>query len=104
MLHVVMITLYIKLVRVQEKYKLSQNIDKHDVLKESPFSYRVSKEKILIYYNDKNIMVVSGKRAAKLLPQLEDVDEFDEQLVLAKITGNFKRGNERMSKESKKYK
>ena len=89
--------------RVEEVIGLSKKIDQRDILKDCPFEYQISKGKILIEHYGKLIMVVSGKKSAKVIPQLEDADEFDEQLILAKLTGNFKRGNERMSKNSKKY-
>ena len=65
-------------------------IDKHDALKTNPFSYREGKEKVFIYFNGKEIMVLKGKHADKLLRKIEGVDEFNEQLALAKITGHFK--------------
>ena len=40
-------------------------------------------------------MIVKGIKAKKLLFQLSDSTENQKQLMLAKITGNFKRGNER---------
>jgi len=82
---------------------LANKIDQRDKLKDNPFSYRISKEKVLIDHNNKMIMVVSGKKAAKLMADLDCADEFEEQLALAKVTGNFKHGNERMGKSSKKY-
>lgn len=35
-------------------------------------------------------MVLKGKHADKLLRNIGDVDDFNEQLALAKITGHFK--------------
>lgn len=65
-------------------------IDKHDVLKTNPFSIRDGKEKVFIYYMGREIMVLKGKEAVKLLRKIDSVSEFDEQLILAKITGHFK--------------
>lgn len=65
-------------------------IEKHDVLKTNPFSYREGKEKVFIYFNGREIMVLKGKNANKLLRNIGDVDDFNEQLALAKITGHFK--------------
>lgn len=48
------------------------------------------------------IMTISGKNAGKLLSKLANADDFQEQLILAKITGNFKHGNEKMGKSSLK--
>ena len=65
-------------------------IDKHDMLKENPFSYREGKEKVFIYFRGREIMVLKGKNADKLLRKIEGAGDFDEQLALAKITGHFK--------------
>lgn len=81
---------------------MSSKVDKRDMLKEYPFSYRESKEKVLVYFNNKMIMTVAGKNAAKLMAKLSSADDFQEQLILAKITGNFKHGNEKMGKSSPK--
>lgn len=40
-------------------------------------------------------MILKGPEASKLLRRLGGLDEEQAQLALAKITGNFKRGNER---------
>lgn len=71
------------------------NIDMRDKLKENPFSYRIGKDKIFIYYFQKEVKIIKGKEMAKLLNNLEGQDEFGIQLALAKVTKNFKRGNER---------
>lgn len=66
-----------------------------------PFSYQIGKEgKVLIYYYNKQIKVISGKKSKSLLEKLEWSNEDEEQMILAKITGNFKRGNERNTKKN----
>ncbi len=76
-------------------------IDKNDVLKDNPFSYKSSKEKVLISYEGKMIMVLKGKKAEALLKKIVGKSGIEEQLILAKITGNFKRGNEKQNKNIK---
>ncbi len=73
------------------------SIDKRNRLDEEPFSYRVSKDgKVFISYFGKHITTFQGKEAEKLLSRIEGVEGIkDAQLVMAKATGNFKRGNER---------
>ena len=44
-------------------------------------------------------MILKGKAALELLKKLERAKGRDVQLVLAKITGNFKRGNEKTVKK-----
>ncbi len=71
-------------------------IDKRDKLQESPFSYQVTKSnKMLIFYEGRQIKTLNEKQTNKLLPKVQNKKEFDVQLALAKITGNFKRGNEK---------
>ena len=75
-------------------------IDKRDRLKESPFDYEVTKAgKVYIYWNREGsrsrIKILSGQAATKFLKKIENKSEFDVQMALAKITRNFKRGNER---------
>ena len=61
------------------------------------FSYRATKDgKVLIYWRGKQVVVLKGTRAQKLLAELAGMDPEQEQLTLAKATGNFKRGNERL--------
>ena len=70
-----------------------------NALDEKPFSYRKYKnEKISIYWNAREIMILKGKKADKFSSQMENATEFDAQIMMAKITGNFKHGNEREAK------
>lgn len=73
------------------------NIDKRNKLNEEPFDYTVTKdEKVFISYEGKQIKSLKGKEAKRLLAKLQSAGtDKDIQLLLAKITGNFKRGNEK---------
>lgn len=71
-------------------------IDRRDKLKEEPFSYKITKSgRTLIFYEGKQIMMLSEKDTKKFAPKLNNKTGIEEQLVLAKLTGNFKHGNER---------
>ncbi|MFS0671816.1 hypothetical protein [Ornithinibacillus sp. 179-J 7C1 HS] len=72
-------------------------IDKRDRLEEEPFSYRISKDNtVFITYFGKQVKILKGKEATKFLSKINAVNNIkEEQLVMAKVTGNFKRGNER---------
>jgi hypothetical protein len=60
------------------------------------FAYRISKDgKVFITWCGRTVMTLKGEEASKLLRRLQASDEAGVQLALAKITGNFKRGNER---------
>ena len=65
-------------------------------LDDRPFSYRVTKDRrVLVSYRGRQVTVVAGKAAARLISSLEIADEDTAQHLLARATGNFKRGNER---------
>lgn len=69
------------------------------------FGYSVSKDgKVFITYLGKQVMVVKGDKASALLAELEYADEFGVQDILAKLTGNFKRGNEKAANWLRKQK
>jgi len=79
---------------VEENYL--SNIDKRDRLKEKPFSYKITKaNKTFIYFENKRIMILNEKQTENFLSKIKGKEDFQIQLVLAKITGNFKHGNER---------
>ena len=65
-------------------------------LDDRPFSYRVTKDRrVLVSYRARHVTVVAGKAAERLIGTLESADAETTQLLLARVTGNFKRGNER---------
>lgn len=79
-------------------------IDKRNRLNEEPFSYQMTKKgTVVIYYEGKQIKIVKEKEAERLLAKIQQVEgQIKEvQLLLAKITGNFKRGNEKLAKHKK---
>jgi hypothetical protein len=63
------------------------------------FTYRITKNgKILVYWHGtqgKREIVLKGVRAARLIRDLPTMNPEEQQLALARSTGNFKRGNER---------
>ncbi|WP_370223249.1 hypothetical protein [Cytobacillus sp.] len=73
-------------------------IDKRNRLDDEPFSFRVNKNStVFLDYNGKQVKILKGKEAEKFLKKMNDAeDEKSRQLIMAKITGNFKRGNERL--------
>ena len=62
------------------------------------FSYRFTKNgKVFVYWQGKNgkrEIVMKGARAERLIRELPAMDTEQQQLALARATGNFKRGNE----------
>ncbi|MCG3089680.1 hypothetical protein [Sporosarcina cyprini] len=72
-------------------------IDKRNRLGEEPFQYRVSKDNtVFLDYYGRQVKILKGKEAEKFLKRIHAAeDTTEEQLIMAKVTGNFKRGNER---------
>lgn len=79
-------------------------IDKRNRLGEEPFNYQITKKgTVIIYYGGKQIKIVKDEKAAQLIEKLNTAENIIEvQLLLAKITGNFKHGNERTDKNKRK--
>ncbi|MBL8102490.1 MAG: hypothetical protein JNM02_08185 [Anaerolineales bacterium] len=58
--------------------------------------FRETKDgRVLIYWHGKQITVLKGKVASKFLKDILPADSMQAQLVMARITGHFKHGNER---------
>jgi len=71
-------------------------VDKRNILDETVFSFRETKDgKVFIAWHGKPVMTLKGKDAQQFLQKITGLDHKDAQLVMAKLTGNFKRGNER---------
>lgn len=72
------------------------NVDKHNRFVEEVFSYKILKDnKVFIFWHGKQVMVLKGKESEKFLSKIKNADSLEAQLIMAKITGNFKRGNEK---------
>jgi hypothetical protein len=60
------------------------------------FTYKINKDsKVFIFWNGKQIMILRGSESEKFIRRIETADSKETQLILAKVTGNFKHGNER---------
>jgi hypothetical protein len=71
--------------------------DERDILKDDkPFSYRLmGTGKAQILYGGRPVFVAVGKDFKRLDAAIRMGDEYGLQMAMAKMTGNFKRGNER---------
>jgi hypothetical protein len=60
------------------------------------FSFRARKDgTVRIQWRGRDVVTLAGVRAAKFMAQCEGKTGAELQLVMARFTGNFKRGNER---------
>jgi hypothetical protein len=71
-------------------------IDKRGKLQEKPFTFRETKDgKVFLYWHGKQIMILKEKKAESFLKKIVNASEEQSQLLMAKVTGHFKHGNER---------
>ena len=81
---------------------MDKNIDKRNVLDEEVFTYRITKDKkVFITYEGKHVTTLSGKKAEDFIKRIQNAEGKDAQLIMAKVTGNFKRGNEKLFKSAR---
>lgn len=73
--------------------------DKRGRLKEMMFDFQAAKDgKVFISWMGKVVKILKGQEAQRFLKRLETLSDYDKQLAMAKVTGNFKRGNEKLYK------
>lgn len=74
-------------------------VDRREKLQERPFSFRKTKDgKVFIAWHGKPVVTLQKKAAEKFLADISVADEDQVQLLIARITRNFKRGNEKHKK------
>lgn len=63
------------------------------------FSYtEIKSGLVFISWQGRHVVTLSGPKGARFLAQVaQATDDAEAQLVMARFTGNFKRGNERPS-------
>lgn len=65
-------------------------------LDDDPFDWRVTKNgQLLVSRGGRVVTTIRGSAVAKLQGRLEQVGDDEAQHLLARATGNYKRGNER---------
>lgn len=74
-----------------EEKKVKKNRFEQEV-----FSYRASKDgRVFLFWQGKQVKILKGTGAERFLLNIDLLDDEDAQLMMAKATGNFKRGNEK---------
>ena len=77
-----------------------RNVDKRGILDEEIFSYKITKDKkVFISCEGKQVTILSGKKADEFIAKIQNFEGKEAQLIMAKATGNFKRGNEKLFKK-----
>jgi hypothetical protein len=60
------------------------------------FAYRLLKDgRVRISHRGRDVVTLAGARAATFRARADRADAAERQLLMARMTGNFKRGNER---------
>jgi hypothetical protein len=71
-------------------------VDKRHILDDEVFSFFASKDgKVFISWYGKQVKTLSGDEARQFVDKISGLEHKNAQLLMAKLTGNFKRGNER---------
>jgi len=82
---------------------MMSNADRRNRIEDDVFSYRATKNgMVLISWQGKQVTMLNGKQAERFLAQIAGLNDHSAQLAMAKATGNFKRGNQRLSQQSDK--
>jgi phosphatidylserine/phosphatidylglycerophosphate/cardiolipin synthase-like enzyme len=55
--------------------------------------------RVRISHRGRHVVTLTGNRAATFAARAEHADAAERQLLMARFTGNFKRGNERLARE-----
>lgn len=81
---------------------MEKSVDRRGKLDDDIFTYKITKDrKAFISWHGKQVMTLSGRKAEEFIAEIEAVQGKEAQLIMAKATGHFKHGNEKMNKRSK---
>ncbi|HEY7687376.1 MAG TPA: hypothetical protein VH835_01710 [Dongiaceae bacterium] len=63
------------------------------------FSFRATKSgEVFIHHRGKLATTLRGEAAADFLADIDGADDAERQQIMARVTGNYRRGNERLAK------
>ena len=63
------------------------------------FTFRATKNgEVFVYHRGKLATTLRGDAAAEFLTDIDGADADEQQQIMARITGNYRRGNERLAK------
>lgn len=79
---------------------MEKPIDKRGKLDEEVFTYKITKDKkVFISWYGKLVCTLNGYKADDFISDIEGcTNDKDAQLIMAKVTGHFKHGNEKQNK------
>ena len=82
---------------------MDEKVDQRGILDEEVFAYKITKDRrVFISWYGKQVTTLSGRSAESFISGIETADGKQAQLLMAKATGHFKHGNEKVSKVKRK--
>jgi len=68
----------------------------NDSRAQQPFSYQMSKDGVVrIFRSNRLATILRGEEALRFLSKMSSADDAASQLIMARVTGQFKFGNEK---------
>lgn len=69
-------------------------------LVDDPFSWQIAKDgRVLVFRDGRQVAVIAGAQADRLRPKLANAPD-EAQHALSRVTGNYRRGNERRGSQT----
>jgi hypothetical protein len=63
------------------------------------FTFRAAKNgEVFVHHRGKLATTLRGEAAADFLADIDGADHEEQQQIMARVTGNYRRGNERLAK------
>lgn len=78
---------------MSQRGQICRKVDRRGKLAAQPFDVEVTRETVLVRFRGRLVRTLTGADADAVRRVIDDPDQL--QLVVARKTGNFKRGNER---------
>jgi hypothetical protein len=78
---------------VSQSGRTCRNVDRRGKLAEEPFDVQVTRDNVLVRFRGRLVRTLTGPDVDAVRAVLDDPEAL--QLLIARKTGNFKRGNER---------
>ena len=74
-----------------------------ELIAEEPFDYRATKSGLVhISYRGRTVTTLRGRESSRFLSSVESASPGEAQLAMAKVTGHFKHGSERLARNRRK--
>ena len=73
--------------------------DARGEVQDGRFEYRAQKDgRVVVSWYGRAVTTLAGKDAERFLARVAGLEDHEAQLLMARVTGNFRRGNERQGR------